>query len=405
VDVPKIYGFNSEYDPFELMAFIFDKQYNSLGIEKGKVYIMPVIWGLCMEKAIKDEDQAQKDRVFNDRIAIVAGTILAPFTGGASLGLTLATIGVAEYDLVYQQTQQNQTLQEYQNDAKFRNAWNTVYSLVQIADAVVALPEAVTAMNAFFINVRNSKYLESAKSFIKEDFFNLVKSVVNGDGNSLYQSLSSLNKHIYNRLKLGGANIVQDGNIFKFNTHDGVEIARIQDNVFSVTMPKGYIRNPEEYLSLQYISNHIQKFQNEGAGFIVVKNWTEGSSFTKLPTRKFVGLRSEMDAIIERYKASENDWTILRDELNLGSDIDLSIEEIYYIKIDGNDSRFTFDIPNGNEGAPYPKAGAITGEWVPGGYTKNGTAEAVLIGSENIIHNNNITQLLNNFQGKWTKIK
>ena len=77
----------------------------------------------------------------------------------------------------------------------------------------------------------------------------------------------------------------------------------------------------------------------------------------------------------------------------------LSVEEIYYIKIDGNDARFNFDIPNGNEG------GAIPGEWIPGGYTKNGVAEAALIGSENIIHNKDLNQLLNNFTGNWEKIK
>ena len=50
-------------------------------------------------------------------------------------------------------------------------------------------------------------------------------------------------------------------------------------------------------------------------------------------------------------------------------------------------------------------AGAIIGEWVPGGYTKNGTAEAALVGAENIVHNKNMNQLLNNFPGMWEKIK
>jgi hypothetical protein len=106
-----------------------------------------------------------------------------------------------------------------------------------------------------------------------------------------------------------------------------------------------------------------------------------------------------MDAVISKYKANGNDWMILRDDLNLGASTNLAAEEIYYIKIDGNDTRFGFDIPNGNEG------GAIIGEWVPGGYTKNGTTEAALIGSETIIHNKNINNLLNYFIGKWEKIR
>lgn len=156
---------------------------------------------------------------------------------------------------------------------------------------------------------------------------------------------------------------------------------------------------PSTYLDATYITNHINKFKQEGAGFIVVKNWTENGSFNAMPPRKFVGLRSEMDAVIAKYKAQGNDWTVLRDELNLGPNTNLAAEEIYYIKIDGNDARFNFEVPTGNEG------GAIVGEWVPAGYTKSGTAEAALIGSENITHNKSITQLINNFPNKWEKIK
>ena len=167
-------------------------------------------------------------------------------------------------------------------------------------------------------------------------------------------------------------------------------------------LPKG--NRPDDvstYLKQDYINAHISKFDQEGAGFIVVKSWTEGGNplYTTLPERKFVGLRSEMDAVINKYKSQGNDWTVLRDDLNLGPNTNLSTDEIYYIKIDPKDSRFSFDMPNGNEG------GAIPGEWIPGGYTKNGTTEAALIGSENISHNKNINELLNNFTNMWEKIK
>jgi hypothetical protein len=109
---------------------------------------------------------------------------------------------------------------------------------------------------------------------------------------------------------------------------------------------------------------------------------------------------SEMDEVISKYKSSGNDWTILRDELNLGVTTDLSIEEIYYIKILPTDNRFVFDMPNGNE------MGAISGEWIPTGKTKNGITEAALVGSENCIHNKDIINLLNYFgSGTWEKIK
>jgi len=107
-----------------------------------------------------------------------------------------------------------------------------------------------------------------------------------------------------------------------------------------------------------------------------------------------------MDAVIQKYKKSGNDWKVLRDELNLGADTNLASEEIYYIRIDSKDSRFSYEIPNGNEG------GAIPGEWMPGGTTKNDTREAVLIGSEKVIHNKDINQLLHFFgKSNWEKIK
>lgn len=55
-------------------------------------------------------------------------------------------------------------------------------------------------------------------------------------------------------------------------------------------------------------------------------------------------------------------------------------------------------MPRGNELRANNK-------WIPGGYTKSGTTEAALVGSENISHNKNINELLNNFPNMWEKIK
>jgi hypothetical protein len=105
-----------------------------------------------------------------------------------------------------------------------------------------------------------------------------------------------------------------------------------------------------------------------------------------------------MDAVIAKYEVS-GDWTVLRDELNLGVSTTLNSEEIYYVTIKPGDNRFSYDIPNGNE------AGAIVGEWVLGGKTKNGAVEAALIGSETVVLNKDINQLLEYFKGNWRKIK
>ena len=157
---------------------------------------------------------------------------------------------------------------------------------------------------------------------------------------------------------------------------------------------------PSTYLDTDYILNHLSQFNNEGSAFIAVKSWTEGGNpvYITLPERKFVGLRSEMDQIIASYRGNGNDWTVLRDELNLGSSTSLEGEEIYYIKIAPDDSRFSYEIPTGDE------AGAIPGEWIPGGYTKNRTKESVLVGAENVVHNKSIIELLSNFDD-WEQIQ
>jgi hypothetical protein len=226
-----------------------------------------------------------------------------------------------------------------------------------------------------------------------------MKELVGKGVSGLISTLSPLLKNIHNRFLSADVAYFIQGNTIKYVTIHGNEFAKIENGIFTVTHSKGSIPAPSNYLAAGYRMTHNDAFINEGAGFIVVKSWIEDGSYSAMPPRKYVGLRSHMDAVIAKYKAGGNDWTILRDELNLGATTNLAPEEIYYIKIDGNDPRFTFDMPDGNE------SGAIVGEWVPGGFTKSGTAEAALVGSENIIHNKDINQLLSYFDGKWEKIK
>lgn len=239
----------------------------------------------------------------------------------------------------------------------------------------------------------------SAFNKSKEEVKKLAQKALESAG-SITNALSEVLKGVHNRLVSAGVKFVVENNVVKYLTKNGEELAKIENGNFVVSKSKGSIPSPNTYLDADFITKHINKFKQEGAGFIVVKNWINNGSFNSLPPRKFVGLRGETDNIIARYKSSGNDWTILRDELNLGSNTNLANEEIYYIKIDPNDSRFSFDMPNGNE------SGAIVGEWIPGGYTKNGITEAALNNSENVLHNKDINQLLNYFgAAKWEKIK
>ncbi|KAF7762972.1 hypothetical protein PUND_b0284 [Pseudoalteromonas undina] len=156
--------------------------------------------------------------------------------------------------------------------------------------------------------------------------------------------------------------------------------------------PKAERPDPSTYLPQSYIDAHIAQFNQQGAGFISIQSWMLNPEYPTLPPRKFVGLKSEMDAIIAKYTQSGNDWRILRDELSLGENTDLSNDEITYITVEPGDERFKYDIPNGREG------GAYDGEWIPGGKTKGGITEAALINSETVVHNNSLEELSSNFE-------
>ncbi|MGE8097436.1 RHS repeat-associated core domain-containing protein [Pseudomonas fluorescens] len=152
-----------------------------------------------------------------------------------------------------------------------------------------------------------------------------------------------------------------------------------------------------EYLPEQYVDLHEGAFKQQGGSFVVIDEWIERSSYPTFPPRKFVGLPSEMDKVVAKYKASGGDWEVLNRELNLGS-ADLSSAKIYLVKIKPNDPRFKYEIPNGNEAGAYHK------EWVPGGETKSGTKEAALIGSEKIEHGSDMSKLLSQFED-WEKLQ
>ena len=147
-----------------------------------------------------------------------------------------------------------------------------------------------------------------------------------------------------------------------------------------------------DYLDKKYVANHLAKFEEQGGAFIQIQDWIKDPKYIAYQSEgKFVGLPSEMELIISKYKASGNNWKILRDELNLGANVDLSNSKIVYVKLPPKDPRFKYSMPTGNE------IGAYKNEWVPGGFTKNGTSEAILSGGDKIIHNNNVNNLLKLF--------
>jgi hypothetical protein len=167
------------------------------------------------------------------------------------------------------------------------------------------------------------------------------------------------------------------------------------DNVLDIL--KGKRPDPSEYLDAGYITQHIAKFEKEGGAFIIKLRDLYNEKHATLAPRKFIGLKSEMDVIISKYNKSNKNLQILIDELDLGSDYFENSDEVYYVIVKP-DKGFEFDIPTGNE------VGAYEGYWVPGGYTKHGTAEAVISNSANFKHNNKLNTFIEIF-GKDNVLK
>ena len=166
------------------------------------------------------------------------------------------------------------------------------------------------------------------------------------------------------------------------------DIAKMGSNAEKINRP-----DPSDYLPESFIDAHIQLFNEEGSAFIAIQGWMENPEYTTLPQRKFVGLRSEMDEVISKYEASGGDWKVLVEELSLGKNVDLSKEKIAYVVVEPGDERLAYDIPTGRE------RGAYENEWVPGGKTKGGTVEAALVGAEDIVHDNDVDNLVKQFPG------
>lgn len=212
--------------------------------------------------------------------------------------------------------------------------------------------------------------------------------------NAVTKRSAKLPKKMYDlhkRLEYAGVDFVDGVDEIIYKTKNGDEFARINsNNEFIITHPKGSRPLPNTYLDQSYIDAHVSSFNQQGGAFVIRKSDLNNLNYSTMPDRKFIGLKSEMDVVINKYNSSNQNVSILEDELNLGSDYFKPNDEVYYVVVEPN-SNFQFDIPNGNEG------GAYEGFWVPGGYTKNGTKEAVLSNSGNFYHNNDWSTFENFF--------
>ena len=151
-----------------------------------------------------------------------------------------------------------------------------------------------------------------------------------------------------------------------------------KNRVLSLNKPDRPI--PRTYLSVEYIRKHLGYFEETGSAFIVRKrDIIDPNAHPTLAPRKFVGLLSEMEAVIQKFTNSGGDARILIEELDLGDNYIQELDEVFFVKIEPGDSRFVYGMPSGNE------FGAYEGLWEPGGKTKHGTLEAVLVNADQFI--------------------
>ncbi len=69
-----------------------------------------------------------------------------------------------------------------------------------------------------------------------------------------------------------------------------------------LNIPKGQRPAPETYLSASYIREHLAKFEKEGGAFIIRLRDLDNPKYTTIAPRKFVGLKSEMDIVVNKFK-------------------------------------------------------------------------------------------------------
>ncbi len=145
---------------------------------------------------------------------------------------------------------------------------------------------------------------------------------------------------------------------------DGLD-AEKRDEI--IAMPKGSRPDPSEYLSPQYIENHLNKFTDGATRFMPQSNLAKYGIAQRDGTA-FVMPKAEADAMID---VTRGNARAMENELGLP---DGFLDSNRLVRIDIADPEdFDLRMPSGNE------AGANE-QWVPGGHLPNGASEAVING-------------------------
>jgi len=131
--------------------------------------------------------------------------------------------------------------------------------------------------------------------------------------------------------------------------------------------PKGGRPDPSEYLSREYIEQHLDQF-HEGVTRFMPESNLDKYGIAQRDGTSFVMPKGEADALIE---ATHGDPRAMERALGL---VEGFLESNKIVRIDiGHPDEYNLRIPSGNE------AGA-NDQWIPGGKLPDGAPEAVIDG-------------------------
>ena len=149
---------------------------------------------------------------------------------------------------------------------------------------------------------------------------------------------------------------------------------------------KGKRFHPREFLTDEYVDALLDEIKKDGVGFVMRKGADcTDSRWGNQADRKFVG---NLTKIKEFLKESNGKISEIAYRLDLGTPYFNGTDELYLVTVDLN--KYHIDLPDGNE------FGAYEFLWMPGGYTKHGTPESVLV--EGFVHNNNWNTYLEHYK-------
>ncbi|WP_204806105.1 hypothetical protein [Mycobacterium riyadhense] len=148
-----------------------------------------------------------------------------------------------------------------------------------------------------------------------------------------------------------------------------------------IATPKGSRPDPSEYLSPEYIEQHLDRFADGATRFMPESN-LEKYGIAQRDGTSFVIPKSEADAMIE---ATRGNPRAMEAELGLPEGF---LDSNNLVRVDiAHPREFNLRIPSGNE------AGA-NDQWIPGGVLPNRTPEAVVDGGNIPLDGYTVTDIL-----------